>query len=109
MQNRAAGNHVPGVRMNSDLEHIARSTRSRRLLLFKNADAALLSDRRGVDAVYSLRMPKNAFDGAVADQVGLGFGDPSVVGDVDALKASFRELRQERAQPVGKCDVWRQL
>ena len=78
-------------------------------LLLVDANAALLRDGGGVDAVHILRALQQAGDGGVAHQIGFGFGERAAVDEIDGLDAAFAGLRKERAETAGQVDVGREL
>src|SRR5215469_10270829 len=56
VQNCSARGYITRLRMDRELEHIARATRCRRRLLLEDSDTALLCDGCRIDAVHSLGM-----------------------------------------------------
>ncbi len=77
--------------------------------VFVHADAALLGDGGGVDAVHVFRALQQAFDGGVADEVGFGFGERAAIDEVNGLDAALAGLREERAETPGEIDEGREL
>ena len=99
----------PGGRVQLDGEHGGRAAAMALLLFFVDADAALLRDGGGVDAVHIFRALQQAFDGGVADEIGFGVGECAAVGEIDGLDAAFAGLREKRAEAAGEVDVGREL
>ena len=73
------------------------------------ADAALGGDGGGVDAVDLLEVTEDAGDGGVADELGFGFGEAAVVGDLDAVDAAAGDLGEEGAEALGEGHPGREL
>ena len=79
------------------------------LLFFVDADAALLRDGGGVDAVHIFRALQQTCNRGVAHQVDFGLGQRAAIGEADALDAAFAGLREEGAEPAGEIDERREL
>ena len=86
---------VPAAVCSSTVEHVAAPPRWLSLLLLVDADAALLRDGGGVDAVHILRALQQAGDGGVADQVGFGLGERAAVDEINGLDAALAGLGEE--------------
>src|SRR6266851_1028139 len=100
---RGAGVALGGVE--DDLQDRARASRGELLLVFLDADAALLRDGGGVDSIDRLRVGEDAGDGGVADEVGLAGGDATRVGDLDVFQIAGGGVREEVAEALGHLDI----
>jgi len=102
VEDGAAGGDAGFAGVEAELEDAAGSAAGLFFLFFMKADAALLGDGSGVDAVDLLEVAEDAGDGAVADQLGFGFGETAVVGELDGVDAAAGDLGEEGAEALGK-------
>lgn len=113
VEHGGGGAGVAGGGVEDDLEDRACTAGGELLLVFLDADAALLGDGRGVDAVggaalllaVALSVGEDAGDGGVADEVGFAGGEAAGVGDLDVLQVSRRRVGEEVTQALGHLDV----
>ncbi len=95
----------PAAVCRSDGEQRGRAAAMAFFFFFVDANAALLRDGGGVDAVHIFRALQQAFNGGVADEVGFGVGERAAVGEIDGFDAAFAGLREERSEAAGEIDV----
>ncbi len=89
---------LPDARMQLDGEHGGCAAAMALLLFFVDADAALLRDGGGVDAVHIFRALQQTFNRGVADQVGFGLGERAAVGEVDGSRCRLCRLARGRSR-----------
>ena len=93
-------------RVQRQLQHRARAARDELLLVLLDANAAILRDRRRVDAVDRIAVRvgvgEDARNRGVADQLGLALRDAAVVGEMNALemRRARRRMAEEVSQPL---------
>ena len=78
-------------------------------LLLADADAALLGDGVGVDAIHIFRALQQARDGRIAHQICFCFSERAAVDQIDGLDAAFAGLRKKRTETASHVDERREL